>query len=677
MSTTTVDVSGFEEWDGDVPDLIGTTVVHAPTSVATSVKRSEWERTFTTHAGKRLITELFNLTVPWTAPDNTPFKIHCTLSTKKIKNIVIELVFNNSTDVYYPYYPPTLTIINPYFWNIAGKLSNLRMLQLKYWNPIRTIDHILTTLQHILDKHASVQTMFTIDDAIDSVTVKQLNACLAALNNLSETVSIVDDLDVNVYPIINRKQMSQSADASSASAQSPTVMNLSALRYIASQSHENTTSHTNGIGYGTNASSVWDISKWEAAKHVKMQKMHACINDLSALISTCYTHSATISHQMVYYNCTMDTLTNLFLETDIMEMFSTVDKWHSIVAIMICILEHASTDTHIASLNLTLNKNTNTTGQLYKKILAVIDMMAIMKHTVLIKSLKSLFILIEQSIPTDQLDKLRSNQTGDRYVDLMADEQWLHHSIVATKASFYLSKNATPVTKFVHTKRIIAEICNLSVNLPLNRNASIIGRFDESNIGYFKFAIIGPPDTPYGGGIFLFDVALPQTYPYPQTGESPIRIILTTTGNGTVRFNPNLYSDGKVCLSLLGTFNGHPSEKWRPEGSTILQLLVSLQATVMNAMPYYNEPGYYECNASQHYQQQAKEYNTRIRLATMKWAINDNLQRPHPAFANVITTHFRERRDEIIAQCEAWTSEAPDTVKAQFQKELDIFKALI
>ena len=27
-----------------------------------------------------------------------------------------------------------------------------------------------------------------------------------------------------------------------------------------------------------------------------------------------------------------------------------------------------------------------------------------------------------------------------------------------------------------------------------------------------------------------------------------------TTGAGTIRFNPNLYSNGTVCLSLLGTW---------------------------------------------------------------------------------------------------------------------------
>lgn len=35
------------------------------------------------------------------------------------------------------------------------------------------------------------------------------------------------------------------------------------------------------------------------------------------------------------------------------------------------------------------------------------------------------------------------------------------------------------------------------------------------------------------------------------------KVNLQTTGNGTVRFNPNLYNCGKVCLSLLGTLYLH------------------------------------------------------------------------------------------------------------------------
>lgn len=59
--------------------------------------------------------------------------------------------------------------------------------------------------------------------------------------------------------------------------------------------------------------------------------------------------------------------------------------------------------------------------------------------------------------------------------------------------------------------------------------------------------ITGPFDTPYEGGFFHFILRFPPTYPY-----SPPRIKFMTTGRGTVRFNPNLYRNGKVCLSILG-----------------------------------------------------------------------------------------------------------------------------
>ena len=39
------------------------------------------------------------------------------------------------------------------------------------------------------------------------------------------------------------------------------------------------------------------------------------------------------------------------------------------------------------------------------------------------------------------------------------------------------------------------------------------------------------------------------------------------------RFNPNLYADGKVCLSLLGTWHGgDSSEKWDPVRSNLMQV---------------------------------------------------------------------------------------------------------
>lgn len=46
----------------------------------------------------------------------------------------------------------------------------------------------------------------------------------------------------------------------------------------------------------------------------------------------------------------------------------------------------------------------------------------------------------------------------------------------------------------------------------------------------------------------------------------------TFAGGGSVRFNPNLYACGKVCLSLLGTWSGARGETWDASSSSTLQV---------------------------------------------------------------------------------------------------------
>ena len=50
--------------------------------------------------------------------------------------------------------------------------------------------------------------------------------------------------------------------------------------------------------------------------------------------------------------------------------------------------------------------------------------------------------------------------------------------------------------------------------------------------------------------------------------------------------------DGKVCVSLLGTWSGQGSENWDSNNSNLLQVLVSIQGLILVNEPYFNEPGY-------------------------------------------------------------------------------------
>lgn len=113
--------------------------------------------------------------------------------------------------------------------------------------------------------------------------------------------------------------------------------------------------------------------------------------------------------------------------------------------------------------------------------------------------------------------------------------------------------------------------------------APIWVRYDDECPQYMRALITGPPrDTPYSNGLFAFDIFVPNSYP----AVAP-EVQLLTTGGGTVGFGPNLYRNGKVCLSLLNTWSG---PKWDPGRSSILQILVSIQGLILGVEhPYYME----------------------------------------------------------------------------------------
>jgi ubiquitin-conjugating enzyme E2 Z len=92
--------------------------------------------------------------------------------------------------------------------------------------------------------------------------------------------------------------------------------------------------------------------------------------------------------------------------------------------------------------------------------------------------------------------------------------------------------------------------------------------------------IVGPKDTPYFGGYYLFSLNYPTDYPH-----SPPKVTYHTNGDG-IRFNPNLYKCGKVCISLLNTWRG---DQWT-SCQTISSVLLTL-CTLLCKDPLLNEPG--------------------------------------------------------------------------------------
>jgi ubiquitin-protein ligase len=642
-----VDADGFEEWDGD--DSAQKLMTNSVTAglqnitVANDAKRVAWERRFTSPAAQRLLAELFSTKHEWSSEGDTPFAVQFVLKTSRIQGIVVQLTFQQS----YPFFPPEMEVIRPYFGGLSIKLSVLRMLQLRFWNPTRSIEYIIGTLLQILEKHATI-----VEKGEMPMEVSEFQRAIMQFNARSDATSIIDDVDPNRYTAVS---IPHSGEATATAESQKTTAS----------------SHLNGVGYGTEASSQWNIERWEAAKREKSQRLQETIITMKRLAEPSYKIACKITVDIVETCCTLRALCSILREAEVMDMSgASAAKWCAIIELIELMVfnSNANSEKKLSRTQI------ESAVEIYRVIFPMISVVSVLKEVKLTKSLKTLRRLLISMIKEEQLDQIEQRITGDSYVDTMFKHQWRNWDIIDKKDSFYLQKSDVTTT-YSNSKRIMAEICNLENNLPLSRYAPLLCRFDETNMGYFKFAVFGPPDTPYSAGIFLFDVALPQNYPYPQSGESPIRVILMTTGRGKVRFNPNLYSDGKVCLSLLGTYPGHPSENWRPEGSTILQLMVSIQSTVMNPQPYFNEPGYNE--GSERHVEAAKKFNNGIRLETMRWAMIDHLKNPHPAFADAIKFHFRKRRSEILEQCQLWVSEALEETKIAYEKEFSTLKSLL
>lgn len=195
-------------------------------------------------------------------------------------------------------------------------------------------------------------------------------------------------------------------------------------------------------------------------------------------------------------------------------------------------------------------------------------------------------------------------------------------------------------------KKVQQEWNILEKNLP----ETIYVRVFEERMDLMRTAIVGASGTPYHDGLFFFDIRFPPEYP----SEPPA----VHYNSGGLRLNPNLYESGKVCLSLLNTWSGTATEVWNPGASTILQVLLSLQALVLNEKPYFNEAGYDQQKGRAEGEKNSVSYNENAFLVTCK-SILYLLRKPPKHFEALVEEHFRQRSKHILMACKAYLEGAP------------------
>tara|TARA_B100001063_G_scaffold242656_2_gene271750 strand:+ start:21 stop:779 length:759 start_codon:yes stop_codon:yes gene_type:complete len=187
-------------------------------------------------------------------------------------------------------------------------------------------------------------------------------------------------------------------------------------------------------------------------------------------------------------------------------------------------------------------------------------------------------------------------------------------------------------------KRLTKDIKDIQKN-PLHDNG-IYYIHDDENIMIGHALIIGPKDTPYENGFYFFDFLFPNDYPH-----NPPTLTFMSNGNN-IRFNPNLYRSGKVCISILNTWRG---DQWTC-CQTISTILLTL-CTVLNDNPLLNEPGILPSNKD------IPNYNNIIRYENVNVCIVHILKyyilndvKPYFLFKDICCKIFNERKDSIIKQ---------------------------
>ena len=186
--------------------------------------------------------------------------------------------------------------------------------------------------------------------------------------------------------------------------------------------------------------------------------------------------------------------------------------------------------------------------------------------------------------------------------------------------------------KKIFLKRIISDIAEL-VSDPVE---NIHIWYDENNITSIKALIIGPKDTPYQDGFYFFSLEFPESYPF----NSPTAKFETINQN--IRFNPNLYEGGKVCLSILGTWTG---PKWSSV-QTLRSVLLSIQS-LLDEYPIINEPGWEETKNND---SKSIEYNEYITYHNYDFAVLYILEHEDffPYFNKIIQKYFVENYERYI-----------------------------
>lgn len=585
------------------------------------------------------------------------------LNSKKMKGSVVEfkLYFHERL---YPNYPPLIKMISPKLKNsLMHRIANSKMTQLMYWTPARDVKYIIKRIIEILEKWGEVD-----DGKNEEFITENIVTITKHLTKLSSLIDSVDDDVIDKGENFTKSSFSKPI-----------------MKKSISQTHVPKYWKA-GTGFGHSGAPVWN-----AEEYVKIQAEKD--NNIYCVISLIVEFLQKIdnSSDEFLYVCTIisDSLLLPYLKQQFKQStLLDIQNREKLFKMYLQLLESLAYEQSIYLFDLTHNDSYS-----------------------LFDALKSISVVLKESQKFDDNEFINYMNNMLESIIFPFYEEWKTYNVVKddnkevsieinkkkvgikeksvkeiykeTMTKFRFDYNKIISTNYHHEyknlfdlhidtnwkfcqKRLSAELPSLKLEgqLPIDYDASIFMCIDDNNPMIIRALITGPSDTPYDSGCFIFDIYIPPTYPK----EPPNFWFLN---HGGYAFNPNLYYDGKVCLSILGTYIGpaaDKSETWNEKTSTLLQVLISIQSQILIENPWFNEPHREKSIGTESGKLENRSYNEKIQLYTMISTIRDLIKNPkmYPQFENIIKNHFKIKKQYILEMCSKWFKNASKPYKKKY-----------
>jgi ubiquitin-conjugating enzyme E2 G1 len=146
----------------------------------------------------------------------------------------------------------------------------------------------------------------------------------------------------------------------------------------------------------------------------------------------------------------------------------------------------------------------------------------------------------------------------------------------------------------------------------LNKNPDCgfsAGLVDETNPFEWQVILSGPPDTLYEGGVFKARLVFPQDYP----------VMPPTMRFTSEMWHPNVYQDGRVCISILHPPGDDPhnyeqaSERW-----TAVHTVESILVSVISMLASPNDESPANLDAAKEWREDRELFKKKVRRIVRK-----------------------------------------------------------